>query len=87
MTFREFLKDNIVLLDGGMGTLLQERGIAPGERSERWSVTHPEVVREMKRIFMNDLEHSRRVVASEWKKRPLWNRFWESLVRLLSPLL
>ena len=47
----------------------------------------PEVVREMKRIFMNDLEHSRRVVASEWKKRPLWNRFWESLVRLLSPLL
>lgn len=47
----------------------------------------PEVVREMKRIFMNDLEHSKRVVASEWKKRPLWNRFWESLVRLLSPLL
>ena len=47
----------------------------------------PEVVREMKRIFMYDLEHSKRVVASEWKKRPLWNRFWESLVRLLSPLL
>lgn len=47
----------------------------------------PEVVREMKRIFMYDLEHSKRVVVSEWKKRPLWNRFWESLVRLLSPLL
>ena len=46
-----------------------------------------EVVKDMKRIFMNDLEHSIRVVASEWKKRSLWNRFWESLVRLLSPLL
>lgn len=47
----------------------------------------PEVVKEMKRIFVNDLEHSIRVVASEWGKRPLWNRFWESLVRLLAPLL
>lgn len=47
----------------------------------------PEVVREMKRIFIYDLEHSKRVVVSEWGKRPLWNRFWESLVRLLAPLL
>lgn len=53
MTFREFLKDNIVLLDGGMGTLLQERGIAPGERSERWSVTHPEVVREIHKAYFD----------------------------------
>lgn len=47
----------------------------------------PAVVKEMKCIFMNDLEHSSRIIAEEWRKRPLWNRFWESLVRLLSPLL
>ncbi len=53
MTFREFLKDNIVVLDGGLGTLLQEKGIAPGERSERWSVTHADVVREIHKAYFD----------------------------------
>ena len=47
----------------------------------------PEVVMQMKRIFMADQQLSVRVNPIEWEKRPLWNRFWESLVRLLSPLL
>ena len=47
----------------------------------------PEVVRTMKRIFMADQQQSTRIIPAEWKRRPLWNRFWESLVRLLSPLL
>lgn len=47
----------------------------------------PVVVKDMKRIFMDDLKHSSRIIAEKWRKRPLWNRFWESLVRLLSPLL
>ena len=29
--FKSFLSENIVLLDGGMGTLLQARGLAAGE--------------------------------------------------------
>ena len=37
MTFREYLKNNKVYLDGGMGTLLQERGLKPGERPELWA--------------------------------------------------
>lgn len=44
MTFREYLKTNIVYLDGGMGTLLQEQGLAPGEHPERWNLSHPDVV-------------------------------------------
>ncbi|MBQ9248033.1 MAG: homocysteine S-methyltransferase family protein, partial [Ruminococcus sp.] len=44
MDFRKFLQDNIVILDGGMGTLLQERGLQPGEAPERWNTTHPEEV-------------------------------------------
>ncbi len=47
----------------------------------------PKVVGQMKRIFMNDLQNATRIVFSEWVRRPLWHRFWESLVRLLAPLL
>ncbi len=53
MKFSEFLKRNIVVLDGGMGTLLQEKGIAPGERSEWWSITHPEIVREIHKAYFD----------------------------------
>ncbi|MBO5734084.1 MAG: homocysteine S-methyltransferase family protein [Clostridia bacterium] len=44
MNFKEYLKDNIVYLDGGMGTLLQAQGLAPGEYPERWNITHPEII-------------------------------------------
>ena len=44
MNFSEFLSNNIVCLDGGMGTLLQERGLPTGELPERWNITHPEDV-------------------------------------------
>ncbi|MBQ8320154.1 MAG: homocysteine S-methyltransferase family protein [Clostridia bacterium] len=44
MNFLDFLQQNIVLLDGGMGTLLQERGLAAGEKPERWNITHAEEI-------------------------------------------
>ncbi len=44
MTFSEFLKTNTVLLDGGMGTPLQEKGLVPGELPERWNLTHPDEI-------------------------------------------
>jgi 5-methyltetrahydrofolate--homocysteine methyltransferase len=34
-----------VLLDGGMGTLLQDRGLDDGGCGELWNLTHPDVVR------------------------------------------
>ena len=51
MDFREFLKSNTVYLDGGMGTLLQKRGLLPGELPERRGVTHPEDVIEIHREY------------------------------------
>ncbi len=45
MNITEFLKQNILYLDGGMGTLLQSAGLAPGELPERWNLTHPDVIR------------------------------------------
>jgi len=44
MDFREFLKNNIVCLDGGMGTLLQSRGLTAGEHPEKWNLSHPEEI-------------------------------------------
>ena len=41
MKITEFLKNNIVFLDGGMGTLLQERGLCPGELPEKWNLERP----------------------------------------------
>lgn len=52
MNFREFLKNNIVCLDGGMGTLLQSRGLKAGELPERWNLISPQVITEIhKRYF------------------------------------
>lgn len=42
---------------------------------------------QMKKIFMHDSEHSRRITPRVWLKRPLRKRFSESFMRLFSPLL
>ncbi|MBR2860827.1 MAG: homocysteine S-methyltransferase family protein [Clostridia bacterium] len=51
MTFKEYLQNNIVYLDGGMGTLLQRRGLKAGEAPEEWNVSHPEVIREIHKEY------------------------------------
>ena len=57
MTFREFAKDNIVILDGGMGSLLEKYGILPGEAPETWNISHPEVITEIHRAYYNAGSH------------------------------
>ncbi len=44
MNILQYLKNNILYLDGGMGTLLQARGLAAGEMPERWNLSHPDEV-------------------------------------------
>lgn len=51
MNFREFLQTNVVILDGGMGTLLTERGLASGEKPEVWNLTHPDVIEEIQLAY------------------------------------
>ncbi len=51
MDFREFLDGNIILLDGGMGTLLQKKGLMPGELPEYWNITHKEEVKSVHRAY------------------------------------
>ncbi len=44
MDVRKFLAKNVVVMDGGTGTLLQEAGLGLGELPERWNATHAEEV-------------------------------------------
>lgn len=47
MDIRRFLNKRRLYFDGGMGTLLQERGLKGGERPEEWNLTHPEIITEI----------------------------------------
>lgn len=53
MNFREYLKNNIVYLDGGMGTLLQECGLNPGEHPERWNLSHSDVITDIHKAYFD----------------------------------
>lgn len=53
MDIREYLKHHIVILDGGMGTLLQARGLQPGEEPETWNLTHPDVITDIHRAYFD----------------------------------
>ncbi len=57
MNFSEFLKNNIVYLDGGMGTLLQEQGLAAGELPERWNLSHPETITAIHKAYFDAGSH------------------------------
>lgn len=54
MNFKEYLQQNIVILDGGMGTLLQERGLQPGEQPERWNLSHPEDITAIHKAYFDN---------------------------------
>jgi len=41
MNLSELLKSRVLMLDGGMGTQLQARGLQPGEIPELWNLTRP----------------------------------------------
>ena len=51
MNILDFLKNNLVYLDGGMGTLLQKEGLTPGEMPEMWNITHPEAVKKIHKEY------------------------------------
>ncbi|QTE72403.1 homocysteine S-methyltransferase family protein [Clostridiales bacterium FE2011] len=51
MKLKELLQKGPFFLDGGMGTLLQERGLKPGEAPEKWGMTHPDVITDIQRSY------------------------------------
>ncbi len=47
------LGKRVVFFDGGMGTLLQARGLEAGELPENWNLEHPDMIRELHRDYLN----------------------------------
>lgn len=51
MTFNELLKNEYIILDGGMGTMLQKSGLKLGEIPEVLNIEHPDTVMEVHRQY------------------------------------
>ena len=48
---REYMKDNILIIDGGMGTMLQGRGLQAGQNPEVFGCENPEILVEIHREY------------------------------------
>lgn len=53
MNIRELLNKRRIYFDGGMGTLLQQRGLTAGEKPEMWNITHSEVLTDIHLQYLN----------------------------------
>ena len=51
MNILDYMRDHLLLLDGGMGSLLQAQGLTPGELPERWNISHPQVIVEIQKEY------------------------------------
>ncbi len=51
MQFRELLGKQLLFFDGATGTQLQARGLKPGEITESWNFTHPEIVEAVHKAY------------------------------------
>lgn len=53
MKLTEYMKDHVLFLDGGTGTLLQQAGLQPGQAPEAWNLTHREEVKAIARAYFD----------------------------------
>ncbi len=51
MSLREIIKQKIIYLDGGMGTMLLAKGLKAGELPERWNITHSDEIVEIHKSY------------------------------------
>lgn len=52
MALFDYVQDNILVLDGGLGTMLQDRGLAAGENPESFNMTAPEIVKAIHAAYL-----------------------------------
>ena len=57
MNILDYANDHILYLDGGMGTLLQAKGLQPGQLPEEWNLSHPEEITAIHRAYYNAGSH------------------------------
>lgn len=52
MTILERIKQERIFFDGGTGTVLQNRGLLPGEKPETWNITQPEEITALHKAYL-----------------------------------
>lgn len=53
MNLIDYINNNIIYLDGGMGTLLQANGLGVGELPELWNITHPDIITKIHKDYFD----------------------------------
>jgi 5-methyltetrahydrofolate--homocysteine methyltransferase len=48
----EIISKGVLLSDGALGTMLQSKGLQPGECPEMWNITHRQVVKEIAESYL-----------------------------------
>ena len=43
----------VLVFDGATGTSLQNMGLAPGELSDAWNITHPDIIYDLHRAYLD----------------------------------
>ena len=57
MNILDYTKEHLLFLDGGMGTLLQSRGLQPGDLPEQWNLSHPEIITSIHKAYFDAGSH------------------------------
>lgn len=53
MDIMEKVKQEGVVFDGGMGSMLISRGLKGGDYAEKWNIDHPEVIQDIHRAYFD----------------------------------
>lgn len=49
---RKYIGKELLFFDGGMGTMMQKAGLAGGENPESWVITHPDIIKDIYRRYL-----------------------------------
>ncbi|WP_270738913.1 homocysteine S-methyltransferase family protein [Massilioclostridium coli] len=52
MDVKQYISEHILVFDGAMGTMLQKKGLKTGDLPECFNITHPEIVSEIHREYV-----------------------------------
>lgn len=55
MGIREYIKNNILIFDGAMGTMLQKKGLKLGENPEILNLKEPHIIEEIHREYISSV--------------------------------
>ena len=55
MKILDYLKENILIFDGAMGTMLQRAGLSAGEIPESYNITNPDIVYRIHKCYVRQV--------------------------------